>query len=158
MKKVNTIKGKMDNQPKKDHNPQSSTPSGEVKKEDKKDEEHTLMVIDDLDKQVDINDLLKEKEKENHGVAINLDEDNKPKKPKKEYDLDDTIIRDITLSNETHLRLLSNINGYFIDIRKFFRGYPSSKGIRVSAGKFAIAMDYLKKDIEQLNLPGLNKP
>lgn len=156
MKKVNTIKGKVDNLTKKEHNPQSSTPIGDVKKEDKKDEEHTLMVIDDLDKQVDINDLLKEKEKDNNGVAINLDED-KPKK-KKEYDLDDTIIRDITLSNETHLRLLSNINGYFIDIRKFFRGYPSSKGIRVSAGKFAVAMEYLKKDIEALNLPGLNKP
>lgn len=157
MKKVNTIKGKIDNMPKKEHNPQSTTHPDEAKKEDKKDEEHTLMVIDDLDKQVDINDLLKEKEKDNNGVAINLDED-KPKKPKKEYDLDDTIIRDITLSNETHLRLLSNINGYFIDIRKFFRGYPSSKGIRVSAGKFAVAMEYLKKDIEALNLPGLNKP
>ena len=157
MKKVNTLKNKIDKDHKKEHNPQIDTPPMDIKIEDKKDEENVKMAIDELDKQVDINDLLKDKEKENNGVAINLDED-KPKKTKKEYDLDDTIIRDITLSNETHLRLLSNINGYFIDIRKFFRGYPSSKGIRVSAGKFALAMDYLKKDIEQLNLPGLNKP
>ena len=157
MKKVNTLKNKFEKDHKKEHNPQDDIPPIEQKPEDKKDMENVKMAIEELDKQVDINDLLKDKEKENNGVAINLDED-KPKKAKKEYDLDDTIIRDITLSNETHLRLLSNINGYFIDIRKFFRGYPSSKGIRVSAGKFALAMDYLKKDIEQLNLPGLNKP
>lgn len=157
MKKVNTLKNKFEKDHKKDINPQVDIPPIEQKPEDKKDMENVKMAIEELDKQVDINDLLKDKEKENNGVAINLDED-KPKKTKKEYDLDDTIIRDITLSNETHLRLLSNINGYFIDIRKFFRGYPSSKGIRVSAGKFALAMDYLKKDIEQLNLPGLNKP
>lgn len=157
MKKVNTLKNKFEKDHKKEHNPQDDIPPIEQKPEDKKDMENVKMAIEELDKQVDINDLLKDKEKENNGVTINLDED-KPKKAKKEYDLDDTIIRDITLSNETHLRLLSNINGYFIDIRKFFRGYPSSKGIRVSAGKFALAMDYLKKDIEQLNLPGLNKP
>lgn len=157
MKKVNTLKNKFEKDHKKDHNPQDEIPPIEPKPEDKKDLENVKMAIEEMDKQVDINDLLKDKEKENNGVTINLDED-KPKKAKKEYDLDDTIIRDITLSNETHLRLLSNINGYFIDIRKFFRGYPSSKGIRVSAGKFALAMDYLKKDIEQLNLPGLNKP
>ena len=157
MKKVNTLKNKFEKEHKKDINPQIDTPPMDIKIEDKKEDENIKMAIDELDKQVDINDLLKDKEKGNNGVAINLDED-KPKKAKKEYDLDDTIIRDITLSNETHLRLLSNINGYFIDIRKFFRGYPSSKGIRVSAGKFALAMDYLKKDIEQLNLPGLNKP
>ena len=157
MKKVNTLKNKFEKDHKKDINPQGDIPPIEQKPEDKKDMENVKMAIEELDKQVDINDLLKDKEKENNGVAINLDED-KPQKTKKEYDLNDTIIRDITLSNETHLRLLSNINGYFIDIRKFFRGYPSSKGIRVSAGKFALAMDYLKKDIEQLNLPGLNKP
>ena len=89
---------------------------------------------------------------------INLDETKKEKKQKKAYDSDDTIIRDITLANDIHVRLLSNINGFFVDIRKYFRGYPSQKGIRMAATKFIIASEYLKKDIDALGLQYPNIP
>jgi hypothetical protein len=87
---------------------------------------------------------------------INLDEDDgkKSKKSgKKEYDLDDTIIRDIALAGNIHFQLISNVNGYFIDIRKFFNGYPTKKGIRILASKFATASDLLKADLSALVPP-----
>ena len=84
--------------------------------------------------------------------SINLD-DSKKKTEKKPYDIDDTIIRDITLAGDIHVRLLSNTNGYFIDIRKYYKQYPTKKGIRILASKFAIAADMLKNDLQQLIPP-----
>lgn len=87
---------------------------------------------------------------------INLDEDDSKKSKKsgkKEYDLDDTIIRDIALAGNIHFQLISNVNGYFIDIRKFFNGYPTKKGIRILASKFATAADLLKADLSTLVPP-----
>lgn len=87
---------------------------------------------------------------------INLDEDDTKKSKKsgkKEYDLDDTIIRDIALAGNIHFQLISNVNGYFIDIRKFFNGYPTKKGIRILASKFATAADLLKADLSTLVPP-----
>ena len=80
--------------------------------------------------------------------------DEKDKKKKKEYDIDDTVLRDITLNGDIHVRLISNTNGYFVDLRKYFNGYPTKKGIRILATKFNIAANYLKKDLESL----LGKP
>ena len=80
---------------------------------------------------------------------VNLDE-TKKSRAKKEYDLDDTTLRDITLAGDIHVQLISNTNGYFVDIRKYFKGYPTKKGIRMLATKFATASDLLKKDLAEL--------
>ena len=167
MRRVTSIKNKIESH-KSSHVPsEPQTPPMEVKIDDKieekiemKDEpnhdvEHVKMELEEADKQVNIDEILKQENDEN-GKCINLDEEAKPKKEKKKYELDDTILKDIILSSDTHLRLLSNINGYFVDLRKFFRGYPSQKGIRVSAGKFMLACEHLKKDIGHLKLPGVN--
>lgn len=113
-----------------------------MEKEDNKMEEEMKQEIINLD------DVVKEKNK-----IIDLDEATEEEKTKKNYDLDALIIRDIRLSNEVHIRLLSNMNGYFIDVRKYFRGYPSQKGIRMAAGRFALACDFLKPALDALNLP-----
>ena len=52
------------------------------------------------------------------------------------------------MSGDIHVRLLSNTNGYFVDIRKYFNGFPTKKGIRMLATKFSIAANYLRKDLE----------
>lgn len=87
---------------------------------------------------------------------INLDEDDSKKGKKgikREYDLDDSIIRDIVLAGNIHFQLISNVNGYFVDIRKFFNGYPTKKGIRILASKFATASGLLKADLSALVPP-----
>lgn len=148
MRKVSNSKASSSNTHKKDIVLCPPTPPMDIKKDDKKDEDikmeeepkNEVIKLDEVAKPINDN-------------VIDLDEDAKKKKKKPNYDLDDTIIKDIQLSNEVHIRLLSNINGYFIDFRKYFRGYPSQKGIRVSVGKFILACDYLKKDIDALNLP-----
>jgi len=83
--------------------------------------------------------------------VVNLDDSKKGKhKEKKEYDLDDSIIRDITLAGDIHVRLVANTNGYFVDIRKYFKGYPTKKGIRMLATKFATAAEMLRQDLKEL--------
>lgn len=84
---------------------------------------------------------------------INLDDTKKKKPEKKEYDLDDVIIREITLTGNIHARLISNANGYFVDLRRYMRTFPTKKGIRILASKFMQACDFLRKDYEELVKP-----
>ena len=146
--KVNTIC----NQMKKQEVIAPATPPMNMKKNDiKMDVEEQKLSQQNDNKSINIEEVIDSKK-------INLDETKKEKKQKKAYDSDDTIIRDITLANDIHVRLLSNINGFFVDIRKYFRGYPSQKGIRMAATKFIIASEYLKKDIDALGLQYPNIP
>lgn len=107
------------------------------------------MQIEEQKKDINVDEILEESSFTKDKKVINLDDD-KNKKKKKEYDIDDTIIRDITLSGDIHVRLISNANGYFVDLRKYFNGYPTRKGIRILATKFNIAAGYLRKDLETL--------
>ena len=86
----------------------------------------------------------------NKKKAINLDDTKKSKKEKKVYDIDDTIMRDITLAGDIHVQLISNVNGYYVDIRKYFKQYPTKKGIRMLATKFVVAADMLKDDLKDV--------
>lgn len=146
--KVNTVY----NQMKKQEVIAPATPPMNIKKDDiKMDIEEQKLTQQNDNKSINIEEVIDSKK-------INLDDTKKEKKQKKVYDLDDNIIRDITLANDIHVKLLSNMNGYFVDIRKYFRGYPSQKGIRMAATKFVIASEYLKKDIDALGLQYPNIP
>lgn len=151
MRKTTMNKPTISSQNKKDVILCPPTPPMELKKDEKTE---VIKMEEEPTKEVVKLDEMMKPMNEN---VIDLDEDNgKKKKKKPTYDLDDTVLKDIQLSNEVHIRLLSNINGYFVDFRKYFRGYPSQKGIRISVGKFILACDYLKKDIDALNLPVVN--
>lgn len=98
------------------------------------------------------------------GIVLNLDKDKdktKTKKPKKEYDIIDTVIKEITLAGDIHVRLISNINGYFVDIRKYYKKYPTKKGIRILASKYVMITDLLRPAVEKLTdlngISGQNK-
>lgn len=96
---------------------------------------------------IDVDEILEEQAiKEGKKKTINLDDSKK----KKTYDIEDTIIREITLSGDIRVKLISNINGYFVDVRKYYKNYPTKKGIRMLASKFNIAADYLKNDLKKL--------
>lgn len=115
------------------------------------------MQIEEPKECVDVDALLEEKYNEKNGEHVDLRDDkdkkNKKKPAKDDYDIGDTVLRDITLNGNIHVRLVSNVNGYFVDIRKFQNEYPTKKGIKFLATKFAIAADYLKKDLEKLLPP-----
>ena len=97
---------------------------------------------------IDVDEILGEK-MTREGTKINLD-DRKKKEKKKTYDIEDTIIREVTLTGDIRIKLISNINGYFVDIRKYYKQYPTKKGIRMLASKFSIAAEYLKNDLKKL--------
>ena len=111
----------------------------------------TEMILEDKKDDINLDEVMEETDNLKKKKNINLDEagDTK-KKRKKVYDIDDTVIRDITLTGDIHVRLISNVNGYFVDIRRYFKQYPTQKGIRILASKFAIAAEYLKKDLLEL--------
>lgn len=100
------------------------------------DKKENIVVEEEMEKQV-----LNGKRKR----EVHLD-----KKPKKTYDIEDTTIRDISISGDIHFRLISNINGYYIDIRKYYKEYPTKKGIRMLAAKFVTACNIIKTDLDSL--------
>lgn len=133
----------------------------ETKKPESKEDSKMLEPIQSTDseaKQV-VNEMeLEEKEPVNIDEEYNkryttqrktVDLSDKNPKEKKKYDIEDTVIKDVTLNGDIHVRFLSNINGYFVDIRKFNRGYPTQKGIRFLASKFALAAEMLKDEIDK---------
>jgi len=114
-----------------------------------KNDEPLKMDIEEKKEDINIDEVIEEMKKDEKNV-VDLTDIPKEKQEKKKYDIDDSIIRDITLANGIHVRLISNMNGYFVDIRRYYKGYPTKRGIRILASKFALAADYLKNDLAEL--------
>lgn len=96
--------------------------------------------------------------------AIDLRTDVKllEKKAKKTYDLVDDELKVITLDNDLVVKLIANNKGVFVDFRKYYKGYPTKKGIRILATKFQEVARVMNEDINRLvpnanNLEELNK-
>ena len=81
------------------------------------------------------------------------------KKPKrtqeKTYDLVDDELRKITLDGDVVIKLISNSKGIFVDVRKYFKGFPTKKGVRIAALKFKEVYKLLENDIKKL-IPDAN--
>jgi hypothetical protein len=69
-------------------------------------------------------------------------------KRKPVYNLDDNIIKVVRADNDVHFKLLSNNKGVFIDIRRYNRGFPTQKGVRVYASVFKKVSELLRDDID----------
>ena len=72
------------------------------------------------------------------------------KKVKRTYDLVDDELKVITLDNDLVLKLIANNKGVFVDFRKYYKGYPTKKGIRILATKFQEVARLMKEDIDKL--------
>lgn len=70
------------------------------------------------------------------------------------YDLVDDEIKTIILDNDITVKLISNNKGVFVDFRKYYKGYPTKKGIRILASKFARVAEIFASDIKT-NVPDL---
>lgn len=80
--------------------------------------------------------------------TLNLRSDTLLAKKRKQYDLDDEEIKNITLDNDITVKLIANNKGIFVDFRKYYKGYPTKKGIRVLATKFLDVAGLLEEDIK----------
>ena len=69
------------------------------------------------------------------------------KSAKKTYDLVDDELKVITLDNDLVVKLIANNKGVFVDFRKYYKGYPTKKGIRIIASKFNELANILEKEI-----------
>ena len=84
------------------------------------------------------------------------------KKVQRTYDLVDDEVKVITLDDDMVVKLIANNKGIFVDFRKWYKGYPTKKGIRILATKFKQAADLMAPDINKLvpsssDLTDLNK-
>lgn len=68
-------------------------------------------------------------------------------KRKPVYNLDDNIIKVVRADNDVHFKLLTNNKGVFVDIRRYNRGFPTQKGVRIYASVFKKVAEILKDDI-----------
>ena len=84
--------------------------------------------------------------------AIDLRTENKmlEKKTKRTYDLVDDEIKVVTLDNDLVVKLIANNKGVFIDFRKYYKGYPTKKGIRILATKCQEVANIMAPDIKKL--------
>ena len=71
------------------------------------------------------------------------------------YSLEDNDIKVVTLDNDIVVKLMENNMGIFVDIRKYYKGYPTKKGIRILASNFKKTADILEDDIIQ-RMPALS--
>ena len=102
---------------------------------------------DDKEKQTNDNGKQIDEKKE-----IDLRSDTKmlEKKVKRTYDLVDDELKVITLDNDLVVKLIANNKGVFVDFRKYYKGYPTKKGIRILATKFKEVARVMNDDINRL--------
>lgn len=55
---------------------------------------------------------------------------------KRKYELTDTVKKESTFADLVKVRLINNERGDYIDVRKYFGGRPSTKGIRLRSSDF----------------------
>jgi hypothetical protein len=89
------------------------------------------------------------------GKSIDLRNNTFTQKKRSNYDLNDEEIKTITLDNDVVIKLIVNNKGVFVDFRKYYKGYPTKKGIRVIASKFRDVGKILDEDIRRL-MPEVN--
>lgn len=46
--------------------------------------------------------------------------------------IEDTVVKQIKIDKNLVLRVIENSNGKFIDLRRFYKNYPTKKGIRIN--------------------------
>ena len=72
------------------------------------------------------------------------------KKVQRTYDLVDDEVKVITLDDDMVVKLIANNKGVFVDFRKYYKGYPTKKGIRILATKFKEVARVMNDDINRL--------
>lgn len=120
--------------------------------------------INEIDKEgkVDVISLKEEEIKgENKTTSVDLRskeflEKKRQALSKKDYDLNDSEIKIVKLDNDLIARLITNNKGVFVDFRRYYKGFPTRRGIRLSASIFTKISKILEEDINRL-IPNLDK-
>ena len=114
-------------------------------------------------KESDVRTLNENEKQTDEKKEIDLRSDVKllEKKIKRTYDLVDDELKVVTLDNDLVAKLIANNKGVFVDFRKYYKGYPTKKGIRILATKFQEVSRVMNDDINRLipktsNLEDLN--
>lgn len=74
---------------------------------------------------------------------------NKPKTP---YPYNDKVIAEQVFTNDINFRVLKNEKGTFIDVRKYFYGRPSQKGVRIPLDDFEAMLRLFKDSLDEMRL------
>ena len=110
---------------------------------------------EDTTKQLDkcsenIETIIKHENSKENVQTIDLRSSMIRKKTNRTYDLIDDEIKVVNLDNDLVVKLIANNKGVFIDFRKYYKGYPTKKGIRILATKFQEIAAVMNEDINRL--------
>lgn len=74
---------------------------------------------------------------------------NRDFKPKVVYTVEETELKKVEVAPNIYLRVINTSEDTYIDIRKYYKGYPTKKGIRFKQKVFNIIKDILN-DIDDI--------
>lgn len=63
------------------------------------------------------------------------------------YNMEDIELKKIFLEKNVCVRILTNNAGKFVDIRKYYKGFPTKRGVRISIEMFKELLKVIKNDI-----------
>lgn len=70
-----------------------------------------------------------------------------PEEPKITYRIEEQELKKIEVEKNIFLRVIRYQNKRFIDIRKFYKGYPTKRGVRIPNESFKVIMKFIKDEI-----------
>lgn len=68
--------------------------------------------------------------------------------PKIKYTLEDVEIKKVEVDKDIVIRLVDTSGYQFIDIRKYYKGYPTKRGIRIRKDKFNAVKKILLEEFD----------
>ena len=69
---------------------------------------------------------------------------------KKEYELNDTNICSIQVPGNIKIALIENEKGKFVDLRRYYNGFPTKRGVRLEAIVFKNIVEELKGELNKI--------
>lgn len=72
-----------------------------------------------------------------------MEKDIKPFKPKVIYSIEEEEVRKIEVDRNIYLRIIKTQNDVYIDVRKFYKGFPTKQGIRFKLSVYNKIKDLL---------------
>jgi hypothetical protein len=67
------------------------------------------------------------------------------KEERNKFNIDESVFLTIEVDKNLMLRVVGNIYGTFVDIRRFYKGFPTKTGVRIPINMFFKIYDIINK-------------
>ena len=89
------------------------------------------------------------KEKKEQMLKTPEKKEDKKEETTSKFNIDETVFLTIEVDKNLMLRVIGNIYGTFVDIRRFYKGFPTKTGIRIPINMFLKIYSIINKFYEK---------